>query len=74
MAWFVMVSWDDTPVVFGCLPWITGFGSVNVSHLFTRHPLIYSATLKEKGEVALRRLWSDLDTYPLVGTSNFSLW
>jgi len=30
-----------------------------------------SDTVREKGEVGLKRQWSDLDPYPLVGTSIF---
>jgi len=36
-AWLVMVSWDSTEIVSRCLPQVTGWGSVNLSHLFTHH-------------------------------------
>jgi len=43
---------------------LVGWGSVNLSHLFTFHRR-NSAALNGKGEVDLLQLWSDFDPNPL---------
>jgi len=60
----VMVAWDE--MISRCLPWVPGWGSVNLS-LKPHHR--HSATLYEKGEVGLWKPWSDLGPYSLVDIS-----
>ena len=55
-----------------------GWGSVNLSHLFTLHPPKFGIweirEIVEKGEVDLLQPWSDFDPNPLVGSSIFLVW
>jgi len=55
------------PNFMECYMWVSIIAPGWGSHITRQN----SDTVREKGEVGLKRQWSDLDPYPLVGTSIF---